>query len=130
MFSAHDPESAEAQQFVLDYVKDALMHEVGHALGLRHVDVEALLQRAHRGIAHVVMVEAAKQVVEHAEAQRPVGVGHVLEIEFLEDRGLTRRRADAAAGEPQRSRSVPPAGSFGEIVESGQHLRCPPRTVA
>ncbi|MFO1287244.1 MAG: zinc-dependent metalloprotease [Rubrivivax sp.] len=31
-----DPESAEAQQFVLDYVKDALMHEVGHALGLRH----------------------------------------------------------------------------------------------
>ncbi len=54
----------------------------------------------------------------------------ILEIEFLEDRGLTRRRADAAAGEPQRSRSVPPAGSFGEIVESGQHLRCPPRTVA
>ncbi|MBL8339978.1 MAG: zinc-dependent metalloprotease, partial [Rubrivivax sp.] len=30
------PESAEAHQFVLDYVKDALMHEVGHALGLRH----------------------------------------------------------------------------------------------
>lgn len=31
-----EPESAEAHQFVLDYVKDALMHEVGHALGLRH----------------------------------------------------------------------------------------------
>ena len=30
------PDSAEARQFVLDYVKDALMHEVGHALGLRH----------------------------------------------------------------------------------------------
>jgi hypothetical protein len=30
------PDSAEAHQFVLDYVKDALMHEVGHALGLRH----------------------------------------------------------------------------------------------
>ena len=25
-----------AQQFVLDYVKDSIMHEVGHALGLRH----------------------------------------------------------------------------------------------
>jgi hypothetical protein len=30
------PDSAQAHQFVLDYVKDALMHEVGHALGLRH----------------------------------------------------------------------------------------------
>ncbi|MBC7939396.1 MAG: zinc-dependent metalloprotease, partial [Chitinophagaceae bacterium] len=31
-----DPDSPVAQQFVLDYVKDAIMHEVGHALGLRH----------------------------------------------------------------------------------------------
>lgn len=31
-----DPGSPEAQQFVLDYVKDTVMHEVGHALGLRH----------------------------------------------------------------------------------------------
>lgn len=30
------PESPEAQQFVLDYIKEAIMHEVGHALGLRH----------------------------------------------------------------------------------------------
>jgi hypothetical protein len=31
-----DPGSPEARQFVLDYVKDTVMHEVGHALGLRH----------------------------------------------------------------------------------------------
>jgi hypothetical protein len=31
-----DPDSAEAQQFVLDYLKDVTMHEVGHTLGLRH----------------------------------------------------------------------------------------------
>ena len=31
-----EPGSPEAQQFVLDYVKDTVMHEVGHALGLRH----------------------------------------------------------------------------------------------
>ena len=31
-----EPDSAGAHQFVLDYVKDALMHEVGHTLGLRH----------------------------------------------------------------------------------------------
>ncbi|MCA0239838.1 MAG: zinc-dependent metalloprotease [Proteobacteria bacterium] len=31
-----EPGGAEAQQFVLDYVKDTVMHEVGHALGLRH----------------------------------------------------------------------------------------------
>ncbi len=31
-----EPGSPLAQQFVLDYVKDTVMHEVGHALGLRH----------------------------------------------------------------------------------------------
>jgi hypothetical protein len=31
-----EPDSPEAQQFVLDYVKENIMHEVGHALGLRH----------------------------------------------------------------------------------------------
>jgi hypothetical protein len=31
-----DPSSPEAQQFVLDYITDVTMHEVGHTLGLRH----------------------------------------------------------------------------------------------
>jgi hypothetical protein len=31
-----DPDSPQAQQFVLDYLKDTTMHEVGHTLGLRH----------------------------------------------------------------------------------------------
>jgi hypothetical protein len=31
-----DPDGPVARQFVQDYVKDAIMHEVGHALGLRH----------------------------------------------------------------------------------------------
>jgi hypothetical protein len=31
-----DPSSPEAQQFVLDYLVDVTMHEVGHTLGLRH----------------------------------------------------------------------------------------------
>jgi Met-zincin/Domain of unknown function (DUF5117) len=31
-----DPASPEAQQFVLDYLTDVTMHEVGHTLGLRH----------------------------------------------------------------------------------------------
>jgi len=31
-----DPDSPEAQRFVLDYLKDVTMHEVGHTLGLRH----------------------------------------------------------------------------------------------
>ena len=31
-----DPDSAEAQAFVLAYLKDVTMHEVGHTLGLRH----------------------------------------------------------------------------------------------
>ncbi|HEY4069597.1 MAG TPA: zinc-dependent metalloprotease [Burkholderiaceae bacterium] len=31
-----DPEGPEAQQYVLDFLKLATMHEVGHTLGLRH----------------------------------------------------------------------------------------------
>ncbi|MBL8352445.1 MAG: zinc-dependent metalloprotease, partial [Burkholderiaceae bacterium] len=31
-----DPDGPEARQFVLDYLKDVTMHEVGHTLGLRH----------------------------------------------------------------------------------------------
>ena len=31
-----DPDSPEVRQFVLDYLKDVTMHEVGHTLGLRH----------------------------------------------------------------------------------------------
>jgi hypothetical protein len=31
-----DPAGPEARQFVLDYLKDVTMHEVGHTLGLRH----------------------------------------------------------------------------------------------
>ena len=31
-----DPDSPEVHQFVLDYLKDTTMHEVGHTLGLRH----------------------------------------------------------------------------------------------
>jgi hypothetical protein len=31
-----DPSSPEAQQWVLDYLTDTTMHEVGHTLGLRH----------------------------------------------------------------------------------------------
>ncbi len=31
-----DPDGPEVQRFVLDYLKDTTMHEVGHTLGLRH----------------------------------------------------------------------------------------------
>ncbi|HEU4621515.1 MAG TPA: zinc-dependent metalloprotease, partial [Burkholderiaceae bacterium] len=31
-----DPESPQAERFVAEYLKDVTMHEVGHALGLRH----------------------------------------------------------------------------------------------
>ncbi|MFO1329846.1 MAG: zinc-dependent metalloprotease [Rubrivivax sp.] len=35
-FDDAPPEGGRAQQFVLDYITDTVLHEVGHALGLRH----------------------------------------------------------------------------------------------
>ncbi len=31
-----EPDSEQAEQFVREYIKDTIMHEVGHAIGLRH----------------------------------------------------------------------------------------------
>ncbi len=61
-----DPDSPEAQQFVLDYLKDTTMHEVGHTLGLRHNF------RASRAIS-------AKQVSDPDFTKREAFTGSVME---------------------------------------------------
>ncbi len=60
------PDSAEAQQFVLDYVKDVTMHEVGHTLGLRH----------NFRASHAV---SARQVADPEFTRREAFTGSVME---------------------------------------------------
>jgi len=61
-----DPDGPEAQQFVLDYLKDVTMHEVGHTLGLRHNF------RASRAIS-------ARQVADPDFTRREAFTGSVME---------------------------------------------------
>ncbi len=61
-----DPDGPEAQQFVLDYLKDVTMHEVGHTLGLRHNF------RASRAIS-------ARQVADPEFTRREAFTGSVME---------------------------------------------------
>ena len=51
-----------------------------------HVHVVALHELAHRGVAHVVLVEAPEHVVEDALAHGAGGERHVLHLELGEDR--------------------------------------------
>ncbi len=46
----------------------------------------ALHELAHRGVAHVFVVGAAQQVVQHAGAQGAIGDGHALDTQFVEHR--------------------------------------------
>ena len=58
-----------------------------HPLGLRHVHLEALLQLAHRVVAHVAVLAVARgmhavvEVDDHALAQRAAGRLQVLDAE-------------------------------------------------
>ncbi len=77
-----DPDSAEAQQFVLDYLKDVTMHEVGHTLGLRH-NFRASL------------AVSASQVADPAFTRREAFTGSVMEYA-----AINLPRPGEAAGAP------------------------------
>ncbi|RMQ45641.1 hypothetical protein ALQ04_05436 [Pseudomonas cichorii] len=70
-----------------------------NASGLFQVDMVAIHQRAERAFAHVFMVMAAQQVIQHAFTQRAFAVIHALEFEGVEDRLQNRQagREDRAA---------------------------------
>ena len=53
-----------------------------HALGLRRVHVVAAHELRHGRLAHVAVLHAAEQVVEHAVAQRALGHRHVLDVQL------------------------------------------------
>ncbi len=61
-----EPDGPEAQQFVLDYMKDVTMHEVGHTLGLRH----------NFRASHAV---SARQVADPEFTRREAFTGSVME---------------------------------------------------
>ncbi len=57
------------------------------ALGLREIDVVALLHAAHGALARVLVRVAAQQVVEQAFAHGAIGHLHALDAELLEHLG-------------------------------------------
>ena len=90
------------------------------ALGLRRIDVVAAHELRHRHLAHVAMLHAAEQVVEHAVAQRAVGDLHRLEAELVEHGAHDR---DAAG---QHRRAVrPQAGDAVGIGALGLDQQAP-----
>ena len=139
-----EPDSPLAQQFVLDYVKDTVMHEVGHTLGLRHnfrasrVYTEAQLSDAEftraNGTTGSVMEYNA---INLSRAGRPAGVPFQLTlgpydywaIEYaykVMPAGATA--ADEAAGLQRiASRSNEPLLAFGTDEDSA--LGIDPETI-
>jgi len=79
-----DPESPEAEQFVLDDLKDVVMHEVGHTLGLRHnfrastvynqKQLDDPVFTAANGIAGSVMEYNAMNIALKGERQGAYGM--------------------------------------------------------
>jgi len=55
-----------------------------HLLGLAQIDAVTTHEGADRRVAQVMVVVTAKQVIQHAETQGPLGEQHVLELELLE----------------------------------------------
>ncbi len=69
-----DPDSPDVQRFVLAYLKDTTMHEVGHALGLRH-NFKASRWRTAEEMAHPTLGARegnSASVMEYAPINLPM----------------------------------------------------------
>ena len=91
-----------------------------HARGLRGVHVVAAHELRDGRLAHVVVLHAAEQVVEHAVAQRRLGHGHLLDVELVEDRVHDRE----AAGQHRRARRLQ-AGDAVRVGAAGVEQQVP-----
>lgn len=68
-----DPDDPQVQRFVLAYLKDTTMHEVGHALGLRH-NFRASRLRSQRELADAALTESqglSASVMDYAPINLP-----------------------------------------------------------
>src|SRR5438270_785818 len=106
-----DPDGPEAEAFVLADVKDVVMHEVGHALGLRHNFRASMIYsqtqlndadftRDH-GIAGSVMEYNAVNIALSGERQGSYGMNTLgpydywaIEYGYADRRGETARSAE------------------------------------
>ena len=74
----------------------------------------AAAELGDRRIPHVVVMETAEQVVQHAQAQGPVGIGHALNAEFLEN-----GRHDGHAARKHRQAVALDAGEIERFGRAG-----------
>ena len=84
------------------HLRQKLEHARLHALRLRKIHVIALLHRAHRAFARILIREAAQHVVEKPLAHGAVGDAHLLDRQHLkyfgEDRGAAGKYCTAILG--------------------------------
>ena len=69
----------------LAHLRQKLEHGRLHALGLREVDVIALLHRAHGALARIFIREPSEHVVEQPFAHRAFGDAHLSDPQHLKD---------------------------------------------
>ncbi len=82
------------RQRVVDHVR-----QIAQPFGLRRIDVVAAHELRHGDLAHVAMLDATEQVIEHAVAQRAFRHLHRLDAELVEYRAHDRH----AAGQHRRA---------------------------
>ena len=122
---AQQPPGAEARQRPAPLFEDSC-RRVGDAAAVGLIDVVALDQVGHGGVANVLRVHAAEQVVQQALAQGAVRDSHLLDAERLEDgrhdghtAGKHRR---ALRIEREQIQAVRPSGRQQAVLQGGQAI--------
>ncbi|MNQ43671.1 hypothetical protein D3C85_574100 [compost metagenome] len=125
---AHRGPKFGAFRTVRDHGVEQTQRGVAHAAGLVGIDVVTLHELAHGFVALVMFVVAAKQVIQHAQAQGAVAGVHDVDAQLVEERAHDGQAArqhvgtfDLDAGQLGRNDA---AGAHDAVFQLGQARAC------